>query len=108
ISNWTQGRVTLLGDAAHPTHQYFAQGACMALEDAVCLSDRLTKHKLDFEAAFADYQATRILRAYRVVLSSRLLGQIYHASGVEAQLRNKIFGAKTPQQHYQDLSWIYA
>jgi 2-polyprenyl-6-methoxyphenol hydroxylase-like FAD-dependent oxidoreductase len=38
---WVDGRVALLGDAAHPMLQYFAQGACMALEDAVCLSHML-------------------------------------------------------------------
>src|ERR1700726_733304 len=41
VENWVDGRVALLGDAAHPTLQYMAQGACMAMEDAVCLSNEL-------------------------------------------------------------------
>ena len=38
VENWTMGRTTLLGDAAHPMVQYIAQGAAMALEDAICLA----------------------------------------------------------------------
>jgi len=41
IPNWTRNRITLLGDAAHPMLQYIAQGACQALEDAVCLGENL-------------------------------------------------------------------
>src|SRR5438309_1702306 len=40
IKDWSRGRVTLIGDAAHPMLQYLAQGACMAVEDAVCLADK--------------------------------------------------------------------
>lgn len=106
IENWTDGNVTLLGDAAHPTHQYFAQGACMALEDAVCLGDALERYE-DFNEAFLAYQTLRIPRAYRVVLSSRMLGKIYHAQGVERLIRNQVMGAKTPGQFYDGLEWLY-
>ena len=107
IENWTDGRVTLLGDAAHPTHQYFAQGACMALEDAVCLADRVAKSEGDFNAAFLSYQDNRIVRAYRVVLSSRMLGKLYHAEGVERRIRNAMLGAKSPEDFYNGLQWLY-
>ena len=107
IENWTDGRVTLLGDAAHPTHQYFAQGACMAMEDAVCLADRVEKHPGDFNAAFVSYQENRIVRAYRVVLSSRMLGKMYHAEGVERKIRNSVLGAKSPDDFYNSLEWLY-
>ncbi|MCE1238240.1 MAG: 3-hydroxybenzoate 6-monooxygenase [Hyphomicrobiales bacterium] len=106
IENWTDGKVTLIGDAAHPTHQYFAQGACMALEDAVCLGDALSKNE-DFEAAFLAYQTLRIPRAYRVILSSRELGRVYHAQGVERLVRNKWLGDKTASQFYESLAWLY-
>ena len=43
VDNWVDGRVALLGDAAHPMLQYMAQGACMAMEDGVCLADSLAK-----------------------------------------------------------------
>ena len=107
IENWTDGNVTLLGDAAHPTHQYFAQGACMALEDAVRLGAEIERHDGDFEAAFQAYQTARIPRAYRVVLSSRMLGKVYHARGVERLIRNQVMGAKTPSQYFDGLEWLY-
>lgn len=107
IENWTDGSVTLLGDAAHPTHQYFAQGACMALEDSVCLADKIEHCGGDLHAAFQEYQAERIVRAYRVVLSSRMLGKVYHAQGVERLIRNSVMGAKTPVQFYDSLEWLY-
>ncbi|MBV5262992.1 3-hydroxybenzoate 6-monooxygenase [Pinisolibacter sp. B13] len=107
IENWTDGNVVLLGDAAHPTHQYFAQGACMALEDAVCLGHELERHDGDFNAAFLAYQTARIPRAYRVVLSSRELGRVYHAQGVERLVRNQWLGSKTPTQFYDSLEWLY-
>ena len=107
IDNWTDGRVTLLGDAAHPTHQYFAQGACMALEDAVCLADKVEKHEGDLTAAFNAYQEERIVRAYRVVLSSRMLGNVYHATGIERKIRNAWLGAKSPEDFYNSLQWLY-
>ena len=107
IENWTDGRVTLLGDAAHPTHQYFAQGACMAMEDAVCLADRVGKAGGDLGAAFQSYQDNRIVRAYRVVLSSRMLGKLYHAEGVERRIRNSVMGAKTAGDFYDSLQWLY-
>lgn len=107
IENWTDGKVTLLGDGAHPTHQYFAQGACMALEDAVCLGHEFERHGGDFEATFQAYQAARIPRAYRVVLSSRELGRVYHAQGVERLIRNQWLGSKSPTQFYDSLEWLY-
>ena len=45
VERWVDGRVALLGDAAHPMLQYFAQGACQAMEDAVCLSHMLSQHR---------------------------------------------------------------
>ncbi|HYD65722.1 3-hydroxybenzoate 6-monooxygenase [Azospirillum sp.] len=107
IGNWTDGRVTLLGDAAHPTHQYFAQGACMALEDSVCLSDMIARFEGDLPTAFRAYQEERIPRAYRVVLSSRELGRVYHATGVERRVRNAWLGSKTPEDFYNSLQWLY-
>jgi salicylate hydroxylase len=107
IENWTDGRVTLLGDAAHLTLQYFAQGACMAMEDAVNLADQVGRFGDDLGAAFARYQKERILRAYRVVLSSRMLGMMFHARGVERLIRNAVLGARTPEAFYDSLEWLY-
>ena len=107
IASWVDGNVTLLGDAAHPTYQYFAQGACMAMEDAVCLSDAFEKSGGDVKAAFKAYETIRIPRAYRVVLSSRELGRIFHVAGVERLVRNAWLKDKTPEEFNHSVRWIY-
>ncbi|MGO4338708.1 3-hydroxybenzoate 6-monooxygenase [Labrys sp. KB_33_2] len=105
---WTEGRVALLGDAAHPTLQYMAQGACMALEDAVCLSDEIAAHPDDHEAALTSYQRRRVTRTARIQLMSREVGDhIYHPAGVHARLRNEIMAAKSQEQWYDALQWLY-
>src|SRR5262249_39350194 len=82
---WIDGRVVLLGDAAHPMLQYFAQGACMALEDAVCLAEEFAEHDGAAEAALSAYAAQRIVRTARGQLQSRALGEhIYHPSAARA------------------------
>jgi salicylate hydroxylase len=104
---WVDGRVALLGDAAHPMLQYFAQGACQAMEDAVCLSHMLASHD-DCEVALEAYRAQRFLRTAKVQLMSRAIGEhIYHPAGAHAHLRNAIMRAKTSEQWYDDLAWLY-
>lgn len=107
IREWFQGNVCLLGDAAHPMLQYFAQGACMAMEDAVCLADSLKAAGDDMTAAFTAYRDARYLRTARVQLMARLLGEIYHAADVRADLRNHVLGMRTPEQSYEGLAWLY-
>jgi 2-polyprenyl-6-methoxyphenol hydroxylase-like FAD-dependent oxidoreductase len=99
--------VTLLGDAAHPMLQYFAQGACMAIEDAVCLANQIEAAAGDFAAAFLAYQRLRYLRTARVQLMARFLGEVYHAGDVRGELRNQVLGARTPDQSYECLAWLY-
>ena len=107
VKCWTRGRVALLGDAAHPMLQYLAQGACMAVEDAVCLANRLEQTDGDFERAFQAYNQMRYLRTARAQLTARLYGEVYHASGVEREVRNQVLSQRTPQQAYDGLAWIY-
>jgi len=108
VATWVDGRVALLGDAAHPMLQYFAQGACMALEDAVCLADTIERHGGSVEAAFEDYQLRRVVRTARVQLQSRAIGDhVYHPAGAHALVRNEIMRAKTSQDFYDDLAWLY-
>lgn len=107
IAQWTYGRVTLLGDAAHPMTQYMAQGACMALEDAVTLGEALRVHDNDFEKAFDLYQKSRVARAARVVLSAREMGRIYHAKGVERLVRNDLWRGRSPERFYDAMAWLY-
>jgi 2-polyprenyl-6-methoxyphenol hydroxylase-like FAD-dependent oxidoreductase len=108
VENWTDGRVALLGDAAHPMLQYFAQGACMAMEDAVCLAHMAEGCSGDFERVFAAYQSRRLLRATRLQLQSRAIGEhIYHPAGAHAQLRNAMLRQKTADDWYDSLEWLY-
>ncbi|MDE2064729.1 MAG: 3-hydroxybenzoate 6-monooxygenase [Bradyrhizobium sp.] len=105
---WVDGRVVLLGDAAHPMLQYFAQGACQAMEDAVCLSHMLGSHAGDHANALEKYRAQRFPRTARVQMLSRAIGEhIYHPSGEHARLRNAIMGAKSQGEWYGDLAWLY-
>ena len=107
IGQWSFGRVTLLGDAAHPTTQYMAQGACMALEDAVTLGEALRVNGNDFLRAFELYQRSRVARTARIVLSSREMGRIYHAKGVERLVRNDLWKGRTPERFYDAMQWLY-
>jgi 2-polyprenyl-6-methoxyphenol hydroxylase-like FAD-dependent oxidoreductase len=107
IAQWNFGRVTLLGDAAHPTLQYLAQGACMAMEDAVTLGEALRVRDNDFAAAYALYQRSRVARTARVVLSAREMGRIFHAKGVERLVRNDLWKDRTPERFYDAMEWLY-
>ncbi len=107
IAQWTFGRVTLLGDAAHPTLQYLAQGACMAMEDAVTLGEALRVSDNDFHQAFALYQRSRVARTARVVLSAREMGRIFHAKDVERLVRNDLWTGRTPERFYDAMEWLY-
>ena len=107
IRDWSRGRVTLLGDAAHPMLQYLAQGACMATEDGVCLATRVAANGDDFATAFGEYQRLRYLRTARVQLTARMFGDIYHAGGATADLRNTMLGAQDPTKPGEGMAWLY-
>jgi salicylate hydroxylase len=89
---WTSGRVTLLGDAAHPTMPTLAQGANMAIEDGYVLSRALAQHD-DVDTALAAYVAARQPRTARVTLQSR------------QQFANN---RKVPPPPFLDRSWIFS
>ena len=107
IRDWSQGRITLLGDAAHPMLQYLAQGANMAIEDAVCLASRLEPSKGDYASAFLDYQKERYLRTARVQLMAKLYGEAYHAAGAVRDLRNDFLGGRNQEQAMESMAWLY-
>ena len=107
VESWGQGRTTVLGDAAHPMTQYMAQGACMALEDAVTLGEAYARTGGDLDATFRLYESVRIPRTARVVWSAREMGRVYHAKGVERQVRNLLWKGKTQDQFYTQLEWLY-
>ncbi|NQD92538.1 3-hydroxybenzoate 6-monooxygenase [Pseudomonas sp. CrR25] len=107
VDNWGEGRATILGDAAHPMTQYLAQGACMALEDAVTLGEAVKACGHDLEAAFRLYESIRIPRTARVLWSAREMGRLYHAKGVERQVRNQLWEGRSQEQFYDAMQWLY-
>jgi salicylate hydroxylase len=107
VANWSLGRATLLGDAAHPMLQYLAQGACMAIEDAVTLGAAVRAMPHDIAGAFHAYQQARYLRTGRVQLTARFYGEIYHASGVMRELRNRMFQSGSEAAGFIGTQWLY-
>lgn len=107
IENWTQGRVTLLGDAAHAMLQYMAQGACQALEDVAYLTVMLANHN-DVENALQKYQKERQPRTAEVQRSVRLWGDFLHAADkLSLIMRDRILKKHSPHD-YEDVDWLYA
>ena len=99
-------RIALLGDAAHPMLPYLAQGAGMAIEDAVALADRVgTGAAADLPAAFARYAAARWQRNARVQARAQRNGEVFHAGGARRMARDaalRVLGA-----HLLDNPWLY-
>lgn len=107
IPSWTKGRLTLLGDAAHPMLQYIAQGACQAIEDAACLAEQLGAYGEDIPSAFAAYAAKRTQRTARVQRAARSFGDIIHTDNPTAiLLRNHLF-TNRPATDFSVVDWIY-
>jgi salicylate hydroxylase len=107
VKNWSKGRVTLLGDAAHPMLQYLAQGACQATEDAVWLAEKVAAQPDDLPAAFLAYEQQRYLRTARVQIMARVYGEFFHARGPTAELRDQMLGSRTADQAYESINWLY-
>src|SRR5688572_28175756 len=110
VDNWVQGRVAVLGDAAHFMLQYMAQGAAMAMEDAVCLGASADASNGNFEKAFLSYQQQRIVRATRVQISANdLVGMIFHVpDGLEREVRNDMYRGRPAEKYYDALEWIFS
>ena len=107
VRHWSQGRVTMLGDAAHPALQTFAQGACMAIEDGVTLAAMVDIAEGDFAAAFKRYEQLRVVRTGRVVLEGRRLWQGYHAEGIDRDVWLQAFSERSEADVLACLSWLY-
>jgi 3-hydroxybenzoate 6-monooxygenase len=108
IRHWSRGRVTLLGDAAHPTLQTLAQGACMAIEDAVCLAELIAQSDGDFAGAFRRYERARHLRTARVQFESRYhWDNFYHVGGIEREVAREIWSRRSEDEMFDCLAWLY-
>ena len=107
VRHWHKGRIVLIGDAAHAPLQSLAQGACMAIEDGLCLAELIHAADGDFAAAFPRFTAARLIRTARVQLESRALWEFYHAEGIARDVRNAT-AANWDETHMFDcLAWLY-
>jgi salicylate hydroxylase len=111
LPQWTKGRVTLLGDAAHPMLPYLAQGAAQSVEDGYVLAELLAQHRADAEAALQAYEAARRPRTSRVQLHARERGKINNATSAFARWKRDIgYRLKRlikPKEHTYKIEWIY-
>jgi 2-polyprenyl-6-methoxyphenol hydroxylase-like FAD-dependent oxidoreductase len=105
--HWSRGRVALLGDAAHPTLQSLAQGACMAIEDGFCLAEEIDLAGGDFPAAFRQYQTARLIRTARVTLESRSIWEFFHVEGIARDVRNRAAAEWDEAHMFRCLAWLY-
>jgi 2-polyprenyl-6-methoxyphenol hydroxylase-like FAD-dependent oxidoreductase len=96
LPSWSVGRVTLLGDACHPTLPFLAQGAVMAIEDGYILSRALEAHGMDVAAAFRAYESARYERTSRVVNGSADNTKRFH---------NPLLGDPATAQAYVEREW---
>ena len=90
IPQWTRGRVTVLGDAAHPMLPYLGQGACQAIEDGAILATACSAEASDPLTGLARYERTRRPRASRVVLAARERGLSNHLTSPWAAWRRDL------------------
>jgi salicylate hydroxylase len=107
LPRWSNGRIALLGDAAHPVLPYLAQGGVLALEDAVTLAAYFAQPDTTIEAAFERYAQARYRRANRVAVGARRNGAIYHLGGAAALARNLVMKSTPPTRLIGGYDWLY-
>ncbi|MGA7918581.1 MAG: FAD-dependent monooxygenase [Candidatus Acidiferrales bacterium] len=111
MSTWSAGRLTLLGDAAHPMLPFLSQGAAMAIEDGYVLGAVLAENA-DPALALKRYEALRLPRTSRVQLESRKRGETYHISSPLRRLyRDALYRLRqmvNPQTTGIQADWVYS
>ena len=108
VRHWHKGRIVLLGDAAHAPLQSLAQGACMAIEDGLCLGELIHTANDDFTAAFRRFETLRLTRTARVQLESRAIWDwLLHAEGIGRDVRNATVADWDEAHMFDCLSWLY-
>ncbi|MGF1431135.1 FAD-dependent monooxygenase [Kitasatospora sp. LaBMicrA B282] len=107
VADWCDGRVTLLGDAAHPMLHYAAQGACQALEDAVLIGELLDCSADELPQRFEKYNAERRERTAKVQLAARESIKLWHPRGQAAADRNAMLSALSADQLHDEVAWMH-
>ena len=112
MTSWTVGRVTLLGDAAHPMLPFLSQGAAMAIEDGYVLARALVEVPGDLSAKLAAYEADRLPRTRRVQLGARDRARSYHEPSRLGQIwrdfKHWLRALRDPHASGLQADWIYA
>jgi 3-hydroxybenzoate 6-monooxygenase len=111
---WSIGRVTLLGDAAHPMLQYLAQGACQAIQDGAALAHELPRldgragawRTEDVQATLRGYEGRRLAQASRVQRTARTWGEIWHVDGLAMALRDEAFRLRA-EDDFRRIDWLW-
>lgn len=107
LAHWSSGRVTLLGDAAHPVVPFLASGGVMAIEDAAVLAQALIGAKGDPVTAFQSYEKQRRPRTEQIQKHSRWMGTVYHMTGILRWGRNQVLMTRAPEDHLSRHDWLY-
>lgn len=105
-SQWSQGPIGLIGDAAHAMLPYQAQGAAMAIEDAAILAPLLASEKYATSALFK-YQNLRQKRVQKITDTAAKNGKIYHMEWPFSVARDIVVSTEGPKGHFKRLAWIY-
>ncbi|MFD6357418.1 FAD-dependent monooxygenase [Nocardia tengchongensis] len=114
IDNWVNGRLILLGDAAHPPLQYLASGAVMAIEDADYIAEYAARRYPELGAEgwpliLAEVNKHRAPRCNRILTTGRMWGELWHFDGTARLARNELFRNRdTASYKYTDWLWAYA
>jgi salicylate hydroxylase len=107
LHRWGHGRVALMGDAAHPSLPFLAQGGAMAIEDAAVLAASLAKTPDDPAAGLRAYRRLRQPRTARIVRHARRNGQIYHLAGPAALARDLVMKLTGGEGLLKTHDWLY-
>ncbi|GAA3666869.1 3-hydroxybenzoate 6-hydroxylase [Arthrobacter ginkgonis] len=105
VKTWTEGSVSLIGDAAHPMLQYLAQGGAQSLDDSLAMVDAITTEP-DAQAAFKSFEARRVEHTGNIQRLARVAGELFHIDGIGRELRNNSFKDHVPTD-YQNLDWMF-
>ena len=103
---WNKDRVLLIGDAAHPSLPYLAQGAAMALEDA-CVLAKILAGSEDIPGQLRAFTSQRFERTSKIQVKSTQAGKIYHVGIFLRQLRNLALTSLSPERFMDRLAWVY-
>ena len=106
LTSWHKANVVLTGDAAHPCLPYLAQGAAMALEDAVVLG-QLATTSVDPESIFNSFEVERLARTNRIATASRAMARTYHMRNPMSLARDLVIRSLPGKVSMSRLSWIY-